>query len=136
MRQNLSFIQHRMAINLAESGTDIVLTWNTWPDGTQRDAVTGAMQGTPIPQTATVKGFVHYIQPATTVPRLFNETEAGDCIIEVAPDAPLDGKEDLVFTIAGQKWVAKAISDQLATTWDATVRGQKLYRSVLLRKQT
>jgi len=40
MRTNLPFILHRQALNLAESGTDIVLTWNVWPAGTPFDSTT------------------------------------------------------------------------------------------------
>lgn len=136
MRSNLALIKSRIALNLAESGTDITLSWETVSGGTFDPVRQTTAGGTVTTQTATVKGFVHFVQLAKQGVMQFAEFEQGDCIVDLAPDAEIDGKAHLKFTIDGQRWVAKDLGEKLAKTWDAVVQGQRLYRSVLLRKAT
>lgn len=136
MRSNLAFIQSRIPLNLAESGTTITLEWDTITGGTVDPVRQTTVGGTVTRQTATVKGFLHYVQIAKQGVMQFNEFEQGDCIVDLAPDADIDGKTNLRFTIDGERWVAKDLGEKLAKTWDVVVQGQRLYRSVLLKKAT
>lgn len=135
MRSNIEFISQRVRENLAESGTDITLTWDEYPANTPLDDVTQTPQGTPTKNQKSVKGFVHLVQASTTsTVKQFNEIEAGDCIVDLAPDEDIDGKINLRFIIAGETWCPKQISDKLGRAWDVVTQGRRLYRSVLLRK--
>jgi hypothetical protein len=136
MRSNLPFILSRIPANLAESGTDVTLHWTTLAGGTL-DPVTGATVGaTPTAQTEAAKAFLHFVQIAQSGQRIFNEFEVGDCIADFAPTVTFEGREQLWFEIDGQRWVAKQFSDKLGRTWDVVMQGQRLFRSVLLRKAT
>jgi hypothetical protein len=129
----------RAALALATKGgpaTPVTLKWIEWTGATTTDPVTGSKLGTKVDKTSTVNAFVHFVQPAATGVRQFNEIEHGDCIVDFSPDAPLDGKEELRFEIAGALWVQKTVGRTLATTWDTLVGGQKIFRTVLLRKAT
>jgi hypothetical protein len=136
MRSNLPFILSRIPANLAESGTDVIIGWDEITGGTVDPVTRSIVGGTVTPQTATVKAFLHFVGIATSGVRQFNEMEAGDCIADFAPDVDLDGKTNLTFTINGEVWMAKELSQRLAKTWDVQAQGQKLFRSVLLRKAT
>jgi hypothetical protein len=133
MRSNLDFIESRIAENLAESGTDILLQWSEFSGATTTD-INGSTLGTSEVRTETVKGLVHYPQIATSQVRQFNEVEAGDCIVDFAGDVAIDGKPGLRFVIAGETWEAKKLSDKLGRSWDVVAQGRRLVRSVLLRK--
>jgi hypothetical protein len=140
MRSKADFIHARRDANLAQGGgnvADIVITWNEWPADSATDPVTGARSGTPVPRSQVVRGFVHYVQPAMTQVRQFAEIEVGDCIVDLPPDVPLEGKAEVAFVIAGQTWVQKDVNNgRLPQSWDALVGGRKLFRTVLLRLAT
>jgi len=53
-----------------------------------------------------------------------------------APDAPLDGKEGLTFTIDGCVYVQKEVDSKLAKTWDVIAQNRRMLRTVLLRLAT
>jgi len=136
MRSNLGFILNRVGMNLEESGSDVTLRWQTVAGGTV-DPVTGAtVGGTRTAQTQTVKGFVHFVQIAQSGQRIFNEFEVGDCIVDLDPAVTLEGRDGLFFEIDGQRWVPKQFSDKLGKSWDVVAKGQRLFRSALLRKAT
>jgi hypothetical protein len=136
MRTNLPFILERMDLNLAESGTDVVLKWMATTGGTP-DPVTGAViGGSSTPQSETVKAFVHFVQPGTSAVKLFNEIELGDLIIDFGLNVTLEGRKQLGFEVAGLRYVQKDISEKLAASWDVIFQGQKLYRTVLCRRAT
>lgn len=131
----MPFILQRLGENLAESGTDILMIWEDYPPGTPLDDVTQTPNGTATPQQKPVKGFVHLVQASTmSTVKQFNEIETGDCIVDLSPDEAIDGKFNLRFIIAGETWAPKQISDKLGRAWDVVAQGQRLYRSVLLRK--
>ena len=136
MRSNLAFIVSRIASNLAESGTDITLGWDVMTGGTFDPVKQTTVGGTLTRPTSTVKGFIHFVQIARQGVLHFNEFEQGDCIVDLAPAAAVDGLTNLRFTIAGERWVAKDLGAKLAKTWDVVAQGQRLYRSVLLKKAT
>jgi hypothetical protein len=143
VRTNLPFLKFRQAVNLAETGTDVRIEWTAYTGTVTVDPVTQATIGTSARMTMVARAFAHFVQVATSQVRQFNEVEAGDCILDFAADVSLEGKVDLVFTLLdqygqpiGNSWVPKQVSDRLGQTWDVVVGGQRLYRSVLLRKQT
>ncbi len=140
MRSNLPFILHRIALGLAESGTNVTLTWLTWPPGTEFDVTTQRYVADETHQPAigsgTIMAFVHLPNFASNAVRQFNEIETGDIILDVAADAAVDGKDGLTFTVGGLTYVAKPISDRLARSWDVIFRGAKLLRPLLLRRKT
>jgi hypothetical protein len=133
-------IQNDVARVLGGAGpvkpTDIVLTWDEWPSNSTPDAVDGSRTGIPTAGTVTLSGLVHYVQPGMSQVRQFNEVEVGDVIVDFAADAAIDGKENLAFNILGQCYVAKQVSEKLASSWDVAVGNEKIFRTVLLRKAT
>ena len=116
--------------------TPVVITWDAWPSGSVPDPVDGSHTGTPTQGTMTINGLVHTVQPGTSKVRIFNEVEIGDLMVDFPADAPLEGKDNLVFTVKGQAYVQKEISEKLAQSWDVTMGDQRLFRTVLLRKKT
>lgn len=135
MRSKIGFITKRVGINLNQSGTDIVLNWTQYTGTVTVDPTTQSKLGTSAPATQTVKGFVHYVQ-ATSAVKQFVEVETGDAIVDLHQDVVVDGLDDLVFVIDGEEWMQKKISDKLVKYWSAIMHGQKLFRTVLLRKAT
>jgi len=127
---------NEIARELNQNGTPVVLQWNALPGGALPDPVDGTVAGL-VPQTATLPAFVHQVQAtgASSV-RQFNEVEVGDLILDFPGDAVLDGLRDLVFVVNGKPYIAKQASDKLAESWDVTVQGQQLFRSVLVRVAT
>jgi hypothetical protein len=145
MRSNLAFIAQRVGLNLAESGTDVLVSWMTWPVNSAVDPVTQSRTGKPTAMSMTVKAFLHFPQPsADSAVRQFNEIELGDCIADFHQDVQLDGLDKLEFVflkpdgtpIDNQKWVTKPTGEKLAQSWNVVLQGQRLYRPVLLRKAT
>ena len=124
----------RIALKMRRRGTPITLNWVTIQGGVV-DPTTGAELGTNTAQSETIYGLVHFPEIAAHAVRLFEEIETGDCIIDIPPDTVIEGRKQLTFTIDGEVWVQKPIGDKLAKSWEL-VAGQRLYRSVLLRKQT
>jgi len=142
-------IEEAICTQLEEAGTDVLVTWEAYPEGTTIDPVTQSEVlpegGAVIPMQMTVRALLHFPQPVgNTAVRQFNEVEVGDCIADFHQDVELDGKAKLQFVfldecgepIDGQKWVVKPIGEKLAQSWDAVVGGQRLMRTVLLRKAT
>jgi hypothetical protein len=100
MRSNLPFIMDRLRLNMAESGTIVVLNWVTLSGGTL-NLVTKAMDGaTATARAQVVKGFAHFMNAGSYEVKVFNEVEIGDCILELEPDVVIDGKQDLRFRFA------------------------------------
>lgn len=115
------------------AGTAITLRW-VERSGGELDPTTGAMLGgTATSREATVRGFVHYVG-ATTSLRQFREVEVGDAIVDLPPDATVDGLPELRVEIGGATWVPKDTGERLQRFWDAIEQGQRLTRTLLLRK--
>jgi len=130
---------------LAQNGSPIVLQWNAVAAGVTPDPVDGTVPASALtPQTATHHAFVHQIAMAgRSRVKQFNEVEEGDLILDFAPDVALpevggqrSEVRDLVFVVNGKPYVAKEISEKLAQSWDVTVQGRQLMRSVLVRVAT
>lgn len=133
MDLNVGDLRHEIVRELAINGTPIVVQWNEPPAGAKADPVDGSYAAL-TPRTATIKAFVHQVQPAgASSVRQFAEVESGDMILDFAPDADLDGKLDLVFVIHGKAYVQKEITSKLAQSWDVTIQGERLFRSVVVR---
>jgi hypothetical protein len=161
MDLNVGDILAEIARELHLNGSPIVLQWNTVSSGTLPEPVDGTVPASAlVPQTMTLPAFVHQVQ-ATGVSsvRQFNEVEVGDLILDFEGNAPIPeaGVEhrpgdrrsevrDLVFVVPlpgssperpqFKAYVAKEISEKLAQSWDATVQGRQLMRSVLVRVKT
>ena len=138
MELNIGDVLNEIRRELAQNGTDIVLQWNAVPPGVTPDPVDGSVSGL-IQQTMTLPAFVHQVQAtgASSV-RQFNEVETGNIILDFAADVAIDAPSggalrDLVFLINGKPYMAKEIGEKLAQSWDVTVGGQRLFRSVLVK---
>ena len=138
---------NEIARELHQNGTPILLQWNAVPAGAVPDPVDGSVAGL-VPQTKTLPAFVHQVQDAgTSSVRQFNEVEVGDLILDFPGDAAIDppslaassgaaSARDLVFVVNGKPYLAKQIGEKLAQTWDVTVQGKQLFRTVLVRVAT
>lgn len=123
-----------MGLRMRRRGTPIRLDWVILAN-VQEDPTTGAKLGTATPQTETVTGFFNYVNIAHSNIRHFEEIEDGDAIIDIPANIVIEGREGLAFTIDGQVWVQKRVGEKLAQHWEVN-QGQRLYRTLLLRKQT
>ena len=138
---------NEIARELHQNGTPILLQWNAVPAGAVPDPVDGTVAGL-VPQTKTLPAFVHQVQDAgSSSVRQFNEVEVGDLILDFPGDAAIDppslaassgaaSARDLVFVVNGKPYLAKQIGEKLAQTWDVTVQGKQLFRTVLVRVAT
>lgn len=134
MQTSLPYLRRRMALRMQRRGTSIRLDWVTLAN-VQEDPTTSAKLGTATPQTETVNGFFNYMNIAHSNVRQFEEIEDGDAIIDIPANIVIEGREGLAFTIDGQVWVQKRVGEKLAQHWEVH-QGQRLYRTLLLRKQT
>ena len=134
---------------LNQNGTEILLQWNVLAEGQYPDPVDGTVPAAAlVAQSKTLLAFVHQVQDAgTSRVRQFNEVEVGDLLLDFAGDAAIDppslaassgaaSAQDLVFVVSGKAYVAKQIGEKLAQTWDVTVQGKQLFRTVLVRVAT
>jgi len=135
MQSNLPSIKRRVKLNLSKDGTSVILTWKSYVGGTLDPVTQQHVGAVATDQTLTIKAFVHSAGSVSAV-RQYAEIEVGDLIVDFAYDAPLDGKEALRFTIDGQQYEQKKVSQKLAKAWDVVQRNQRLYRTVLLEKVT
>ena len=138
---------NEIARELHQNGTPILLQWNAVPAGAVPDPVDGTVAGL-VPQSKTLPAFVHQVQDAgRSSVRQFNEVEVGDLILDFPGDAAIDppslaassgaaSARDLVFVVNGKPYLAKQIGEKLAQTWDVTVQGKQLFRTVLVRVAT
>jgi hypothetical protein len=147
---NLAFIKHRMALRLQGTmdiagGSDVLVTWVETAGGTI-DTVTGAVvDGVQTPASGVMRA-LGIEEPARSVVRQFAEIQAGDLILEVdaaatltKPDGSTVALDDLDaprFQWADNWYVQKEVGEALAASWNAVVAGQKLYRTLLLRRVT
>lgn len=140
MRSRPDFIHQRVCENLAEGGgnvTDIVMLWREWPADSVKDPVTGSRSGTPVERNQVLRGLVHFVSPTSTAQvRQHAEVEVGDCIVDFAPDAPIDLKLEPRFIIADRQWMQKPINGTLGQSWDALVGNRKMFRTLLLTLAT
>lgn len=125
----------RMKRAVIERGTTVTLNWVERTGGTP-DPVTGAtVGGTVTPRTADIRALVHSIEAISQL-RRFVEIEAGDMIVDFLPDADIDGKENLRFTVNSQGYEQKALGGDLARAWDVMFGEVEGFRTVLLKRAT
>jgi len=140
---------NEIARELHQNGTPILLQWNAVIQGATPDPVDGSLPAAAlVPQSKTLPAFVHQVQDAgRSSVRQFNEVEVGDLILDFPGDAAIDppslaassgaaSARDLVFVVNGKPYLAKQIGEKLAQTWDVTVQGKQLFRTVLVRVAT
>lgn len=147
---NLSFIKHRMALRLSGTvdiagGTEVPVTWVDTSGGTL-DTVTGALVGGVQTPASGVIRALGVEEPARSVVRQFAEIQTGDVLLEVdaaglvtkgdGSTVALDDLDEPRFQWGGSWYVQKEVGAALAATWNAVVAGQKLYRTLLLRRAT
>lgn len=147
MRTRIDFVAGRMAHNLEESGTRIVLVSRTWPPGATRDPVTQVYTGNPTEVREEIRAFLHFISASSSV-RQFNEIQVGDCMVDMSPSVVLTGRDGLSFLLptgaipagggepALETWSNKPVSSQLAAYWDTMQSGRRVVQTVLLRRAT
>ena len=147
---NLPFIKYRLTLRLAGTvdiagGSDVLVTWVDTEGGTL-DTVTGAVVGgVQTPASGVIRG-LGIEEPARSVVRQFAEIQAGDLLLDVdaaglvtCPDGStvaLDELDAPRFQWAGSWYVQKEVGEGLAASWNAVVAGEKLYRTLLLRRAT
>jgi hypothetical protein len=136
---------NEIARELHQNGTPILLQWNAVIQGATPDPVDGSLPAAAlVAQAKTLPAFVHQVQEAgRSSVRQFNEVEVGDLILDFPGDASLpevggqrSEVRDLVFVVNGKPYVAKQIGEKLAQSWDVTVQGKQLFRTVLVRVAT
>ena len=140
---------NEIARELHQNGTPILLQWNAVIQGATPDPVDGSLPAAAlVARSKTLPAFVHQVQDAgRSSVRQFNEVEVGDLILDFPGDAAIDppslaassgaaSARDLVFVVNGKPYVAKQIGEKLAQTWDVTVQGKQLFRTVLVRVST
>lgn len=131
---NPDWIEYVTAVELEDSGTDILLQWQELT-GTSIEPQTQSVLGTPGLRELVVKGWVHYVQAAAqSQVRQFAEIEVGDCLVDLPPEVVVDGLLGLTFTIKGVVWRPKRIGDRLAQSWDMVVVNERLVRTILLSR--
>lgn len=153
MLSRLPFIKARQKLHLSQAGnaSDVIVRWVEIIGG-MLDAPTGALvSGVSCALSGTMRAH-GLIEPATTVERRHAEIQTGDLILDVdsVPMVQLYAGQaasgiQLLDTIAqwqprfefgGALYVQKEVGDELACTWDAIVKNQKLHRTILLRRAT
>jgi hypothetical protein len=137
MISNIARIKRRAPLFIRQRGAQITLRWTESSGGTL-EPLTGALIGATVTeQSEIVPALIHIVPVASTSQvRQYNEVETGDCIADLQSDVSLDTKENLRFEIDGQLYVQKTVGEELARSWDALPQGQRLVRTVLLRKAT
>jgi len=76
-----------------------------------------------------------------------DDVVAGIDVLDFPGDAAIDppslaassgaaSAQDLVFVLNGKAYVAKQLGEKLAQSWDVTVQGKQLFRTVLVRVAT
>lgn len=123
-----------MALRMAR-GTSVTMRWVQWSQDAVVDPTTGARLDSPVPGSATFTGFVHFVT-ATTGIRQFREVEVGDVIVDLPPEVSVDGLDQVRFEIGGEVFVPRDVGEKLQRHWDTMEQGQKLCRTLLLRKAT
>ena len=163
MKSRGSFLARRLAVNLGQPGGGALTLTVRWEHrhGGEPDPTTGALTGgLVVSASGTLRGFVHE-EPARSVLRQMAEIQAGDLIVDVAPDPVVAVAANLTlsgvtnhqvlledvrlmgvrFEHNGQLYSQKNLGRELAKAWDTTIedgegKKVKLDRTLLLRRET
>lgn len=135
MRSNISRIAARAQLNIERHGSDITLRWVELTGGTI-DAPSGDVIGAISEEKTTqIKGLVHFVGPATSGFRIYNEFQTGDAILDLDPNAQIDEKQGLTFEFGGEQWVQKELGKELTEAWDTLWGNQRLVRTILVTRR-
>lgn len=113
---------------------DVLVRWRPKPAGF--DPLLESSYAEPeAEQTATLRGFIHFVQPLKSGIRLFAEIQEGDVIVDLPGDAtlPQDAAE-VSFDIAGARYVQKDVGAALGEYWDTVIGGRRMTRTLLLTR--
>lgn len=155
MNSRLPFIKQRLALNLAGAqsvASDLLVCWTETTGGTLDAGTGGVIGGDVVHLSGTTRAFGHESEPKSVL-RRFTEIEAGDLILDLAPNplvAVFPGQGLLSGTVAldaladkglryvwnGRYYVAKEVSPELQMAWDAYVGNVQLHRTLVLRRET
>ncbi len=140
MYSEIENLADRFDENFEESGTDILLKWNTWPSTVTLDPVTEEKSAPAVPMTECIKAFLYFVSATSTI-RQNAEVETGDCIVDFPACVDLSNREDMVVVITPRggppsEWVTKPMSGKLQQAWTEMQGGIRLYNTILLRKAT
>lgn len=120
---------------LQKYGTDVTLEWSQITGGT-RDYTGALTGGSAARQTQSVRALIHTVSPATVAERQFVEVQTGDVLLDIDPATDLSGKPGARFIVEGKTYEQKSVGNELAECWDAVVGGQRILRTLLLRRAT
>lgn len=127
----------RLAKNKGLNFGDVVLTWRvpSTPGPGYDPNLRGSGGAMSYPeQSLTLRALIHTVSIHTTGFVKHAEVMQGDLILDFIGDAPLDGKEDLRFTIDGGHYVQKKAGGDLAKSWDVRCHGIPVTRTVLVTR--
>lgn len=63
------------------------------------------------------------------------EIEAGDAVLTLNEDAPLDGRDVQEFVIGGRVFVQKSVGREIASEWDILMGGRRFARTIFCRQK-
>ena len=135
MRSRSHRIAARARMRVARHGSTITLRWVEQSGGTLDAATREKVGATSTNKSTTVKALVHFVGPATSGVRIYNEIQIGDAILDLDPSVALDGKKDLTFEFGDAVWAQKKVGKELAMAWDTIWQDQKIFRTVLVTRQ-
>lgn len=141
MRIPVRQIARECAATIRQNGVDaagdglVELLWTEVTGGTLDPATGALVGGVEAPRRLRIPALLHFVG-ASAEERRFAEIQVGDCLVDLLPDAPVDGLTGLRFRINGEEWVPKGVSDMLARKWDTMMGGVRITRTIALRKAT
>lgn len=126
--------------SLAREGVPVELRWTSTVSGTL-DPTTGYLVGSvTIEHSGTIEpALVHFVSPASTALKLFEDVEVGDLVLDFRPDVALEGKEGLRFHLpTGEVYVPARTGMRTARHFDVVAGpgAHTTFRTVLACKAT
>ena len=154
MQGNLSLMKNRLAQTVAGRGSALIVTW-TEISGGELNESTGALVGGVENAYSGVMTAIAVEEVPRMVLRQYQEIQAGDLIVECAPDpvvtvypgqaaytnsgtlrlATIAGN-GVQFLFNGRLYVQAKIGEDLAGLWNLTVQNVPVLGGMLLRRQT
>ena len=151
---NIAFARHRIHLQMRGAGglaSDVIVHWIETQGGAL-DETTGALVGGVETPVSGVLRALSSEQPARSVVRQFAEIQAGDLLLDLAPDPGVEvlpnpvlsgtvrlddlAKKGVRFERGGQFYVQKEVGEELARAWTVIVGNQEMMGTVLLRRAT
>jgi len=155
MPSNASFARRRMRANVAQRGRNAVAVHWSEISGGIADPLTGALRdGVETSVSGTLNALAREAPPQSGE-RRFVEIEAGDVILDLDPEpqvvlAPgqlISGTRTLEelqdkgarfeYPRGSRRWFTQQkLGENLASSWDVVIEGQRMLKTILLRKAT